>query len=93
MKDLTYRGVVGYIKDILIYSKIEEELVDLTKQVLRKLADNCLCINAKKYVSHSPEVEFMGYTIGSNGVSMSDNKVKDILVWNVARCVHEAHSS
>ena len=38
---------------------------------------------------HSREVEFVGYTIGSKGVRMSDNKVKDILAWNAPRSVHE----
>ena len=31
LKDLTDRGVVAYIDDILIYAKTEEELVELTK--------------------------------------------------------------
>ena len=79
LKEYVDRGVVAYIDDILIYSKTEEELVDLTKQVLRKLSDNSLCINDKKCVFHAREVEFVGYTIGQNGVKMSENKVKHIL--------------
>ena len=35
------------------------------------------------------KVEFVGYTIGSKGVRMSDNKVKDILASNVPRSIHE----
>ena len=89
LKDLNDRDVVAYIDDILIYAKTEEELVELTKQVLRKLQDNRLCVNAKKCVFHSREVEFVGYAIGSKGVRMSDNKVKDILAWNAPRSVHE----
>ena len=89
LKDLTDTAVVAYIDDILIYAKTEEELVELTKQVLRKLEDNRLCINAKKCVFHSREVEFVGYTIWSKGTRMSDNKVKDILAWNTPRSIHE----
>ena len=88
-KDLTDRGVAAYIDDILIYAKTEEELVELTKQVLRKLEDNRLCVNAMKCVFHSREVEFVGYTIGSKGARMSDNKVKDILAWNAPSSIHE----
>ena len=89
IKEYIDRGVVAYINNILIYSKTEEELVDLTKKVLRKLLDNSLCVNAKKCVFHAPEVEFVGYTIGQNGVKMSENKVKHILEWEAPRSVHE----
>ena len=63
--------------------------MELTKQVLQKLKDNRLCVNAKKCVFHSHEVEFVGYTIGSKGVRMSDNKAKYILTLNAPRSVHE----
>ena len=53
LKEYIDRGVVAYMDDILIYCKTEEGLVDLTKKVLRKLLDNSLCINAKKYVFHA----------------------------------------
>ena len=76
---------------MLIYSKTEEELVDLIKKVLRKLLDNSLCVNDKKCVFHACEVELVGYTIGKNGVKMSENKVKQILEWEALRSVHEVH--
>ena len=85
LKEYIDRGVVAYIDDILIYSKTEDELVDLTKKVLRKLLDNSLCVNAKKCVLHAREVEFVGYTNGQNGVKMSENKVKHILEWEAPR--------
>ena len=68
---------------------MEEDLVSLTKKVLKKLLDNSLCINPKKCVFHAREVEFMGYTIGQNIVKMSENKVKYILEWEAPRSVHE----
>ena len=51
--------------------------------------DNSLCVNAKQCVFHAREVEFVGYTIGQNGVKMSENKVKHILGWEAPRSVHE----
>ena len=89
LKEYIDRGVVAYIDDILIYSKMEDELVDLTKKVLRKLLNNSFCVNRKKCVFHTREVEFIGYTIGQNGVKMSKNKVKHILEWEAPRSIHE----
>ena len=89
LKDLTDRGMVPYIDDILIYAKSEKELVELTKQLLRKLEDNRLCLNVMKCVFHSCEVESVGYTIGSKEVRMSDDKVKHIVAWNAPRSVNE----
>ena len=81
--------MVAYIDAILIYAKIEEELLELTKHVLQKLENNRLWLNAKKCVFHTREVEFVGYTIRSKGIKMSDNKVIDILAWNAPSSVRE----
>ena len=89
LKEYIDRCVVAYIDDILIYSKTEVELVDLTKKVLRRLLDNSLCVNAKKCIFHADNAEFVGYTIGQNGVKMLENKVKHILEWEAPRSVHE----
>ena len=64
LKQYIDRGVVAYIDDILIYSKMEEEVVSLTNKVLKKLLDNGVWVYAKKCVFHAHEVEFVGYTIG-----------------------------
>ena len=88
LKKYIDRGVVAYIDDIFIYFKTEEELVVLTKKVLKKLLDNSLCINAKKCVLHTHKGEFVGYTIAQNGVKMSENKVNHILQWEALKPVH-----
>jgi len=54
-------GVVVYINDILIYSKTEEEHIELVRWVLQKLTENNLCINIDKCLFHVPEVEFVGF--------------------------------
>jgi len=65
------RGVVIYIDDILIYSKIEEEHIELVLWVLQKLTENNLCINIDKCLFHVPEVEFGRFPIGKQGIQMS----------------------
>ena len=42
--------VVILIDDVLIYSKTEEEYIELVRWVLQKLTENNLCINIDKYL-------------------------------------------
>jgi len=75
------RGVVVYIADILIYSKTEEEHIELVRWVLQRLTENNLCINIYKSLFHVPEVEFMGFQVGKHWIQMSQKKVEDIVNW------------
>jgi len=71
--------VVIYIDDILIYTQTEEEQVELVRWVLKKLSENGLCVNIDKCIFHVPEVEFVGFQIGTQGVKISQKKVEAIL--------------
>jgi len=83
------RGVVVYIGDILIYTQTEEEHIELVGWVLKKLSKNRLYINIDKCIFHVPEVEFVGFQIGTQGGQMSQKKVEDILNWPAPRSMKE----
>jgi len=83
------RGVVMYIDDILIYSKTEEEHIELIRWVLQKLTENNLCINIDKFLFHIPKVELWGFQVGKQGIQMSQKKVEDIVNWPAPRNVKE----
>jgi len=78
-----------YIDDILIYSKTEAKHIELVRWVLQKLTENNPCINIAKCLFHVPEVEFLGFQVGKQGIQMSQKKVVDIVDWSVPRNVKE----
>jgi len=78
-----------YIDNILIYSNTEEENIELVHCVLQKLTKNNLCINIDKCLFYIPEVEFVGFQVGKQGIHMSQKKVEDPVNWPAPRNVKE----
>ena len=73
--------VVVYLDDILIYSKSLEDHKALIKLVLALLERHDMAISLKKSVFDVDTVEFLGYIVGKDGVTMSKIKVESILSW------------
>ena len=71
--------VVVYLDDILIYSKSLEDHKALIKQVPARLERHDLAISLEKSVFDVDSVEFLGYIVGKDGVTMSKKKVESIL--------------
>ena len=92
LRDLIYHGVVVYIDDILIYTENEEEHVRLTREVLRRLQENNLAIAPDKCEWHQKQVEFLGYLISGEGVSISEDKIDTILKWEIPESVKDVQS-
>jgi hypothetical protein len=87
LQEILDEGVIVYIDDILIYSEDEETHIALVKKVLELLRKNHLCASIKKSVFHASEVEYLGYHISSEGISMSPKKVMTIQNWAEPRSV------
>jgi len=92
LSDVMDIGVLAYMDDILVYAKTEKEHDTLVKTVLERLQQNGLAVSPEKCVWKAEEVEFLGYIIGCNGVSMSQDKVEAILSWNSPTSVKETQS-
>lgn len=81
---------ICYLDDILIYTDGDLELhTSQVELVLKKLLDAELYVKAEKCEFDVKEVEFLGYRIGVNGVSMCQEKVKAITEWPVPKSVHD----
>ena len=89
LREFLDHGVVVYLDDILIYSKSEEEHIELVKKVLDRLAKHQLAVSVTKSVFHVKSVGFSEYIVATNGVMMSERKVKSIKNWKSPRSVKE----
>jgi len=76
--DMLNVGVMTYMDDILIYSETIEEHIPMVRKVMDRLRKAGLCVSIKKSTFHVREVEFLGYKISDNGISMTTKKVEDI---------------
>jgi hypothetical protein len=73
--------VVCYLDDILVFSKNEEEHINHVRLVLEKLRTVGLYAKLEKCIFHQPQVEFLGYIISGEGLSMDPQKIRTIIEW------------
>jgi len=81
LTDLIDQGVVAYMDDILIYTPTEDEHVHIVTSVLWLLQTNGLAVALEKCEWYTSKVEFLGYIISADGVSMAEDKVQTVLEW------------
>ena len=58
-----------------------------------RLEEYQLAVSVTKSVFHVESVEFLGYRVGSNGVTMSERKVESVMNWRAPRSVKEVQIS
>src|SRR5437763_14053880 len=92
LDDLIDKGVIVYINNILIYTETEEEYIQLVMKVLELLHDAGLCVTLEKSVFHAQRVEFLGYIIGIDRVTMSKEAVKEIKEWKTLKNIKEVQN-
>ena len=81
--------VVVYFDDILVYSKSETEHVDHVSAVFETLRREKVYANLKKCEFHTPEVTFLGYVVGVDGLKVDMTKVQAIREWTPPTTVSE----
>jgi Reverse transcriptase (RNA-dependent DNA polymerase) len=77
------RLVIAYMDDILIFAKKKEELERITKQVLVKLQEHDLFLQAKKCEFCQTRIEYLGMIIKEGRISMDAIKLGEIRDWPV----------
>jgi hypothetical protein len=84
--------VVVYLDDILIYSNDTASHKKHVKEVLRRLRKHGLYARADKCEFHTEQVEYLGYVLSPEGLSMAADKVKVIQDWPEPRKVKDVQS-
>ena len=90
--DLLDICVLIYLDDILIYSNNPIDHEKHVREVLLYLWKNKLYACANKYSFHQDMVEYLGYIIALDGLTMNHNKVKVIQDWPEPHKVKDVQS-
>ena len=85
--------VLGFVDDILIYSKSEEEHEDHLRIVLQALRDHQLYAKFSKCEFWLTEVRFLGHVVlSASSVLIDVEKVKAVMGWEISKSVFEIRS-
>ncbi|MCO5591460.1 hypothetical protein L7F22_045443 [Adiantum nelumboides] len=69
--------------DILLYSKNETDHEDHLRKVLDFLREHKLYAKLSKRTFFSPKIEYLGFMLSKDGISVDPAKVQDIVDWPV----------
>lgn len=89
LRDMIDVSVIVYLDDIIIFGRTREETIEATKKVLKRLRKNHLYCKAKKCEFLVKEINFLGYHISNQGVSMDKHKVEAIREWPVPKNIKD----
>jgi hypothetical protein len=73
--------VIVYLDNILIYSKLNSKHMQHVKKIMALLDSANLQLNGKQSEFHQEDVNFLGFTMGTQGVQMDQEKISSIKTW------------
>jgi hypothetical protein len=84
--------VVAYLDDVLIYSRTEKEHHEHVQAVLQEFRKHKLYAKKSKCEFFRPEVKFLGFIVGAEGVKVDPEKVEAVRSWPVPKSVTDVRS-
>ena len=88
-KDYIGKFVLIYLDDIIIFSEDEKDHDNHVHKVLTILEREKLYCRLKKSQFRTKRIEYLGYVITPNGVSMNSEKIKAVLDWKAPTNIKE----
>ena len=86
------KGVFVFIDDIIIYSRTEDEHIELIDWVLSRLEAEGYYTNPGKCEFMRSQVSFLGHMVRREGLSMQQHKVLAVKDWPVPKCVKDVRA-
>ena len=80
---------MSFINDIIIRTEEKEGHNKLVEEVVKRLTENNLYVKLEKYKWKVKEVGFLRVVIGSEGIKIEEEKVKEVLDWLTPKCVKD----
>ena len=86
------KGVFVFIDDIIVYSRMEGEHLELVDWVLSRLSAEGYYANPDKCQFLRSEVSFLGHVVSRAGVSMQQHKVDAVRNWPLLKSVKDVRA-
>ena len=80
---------MSFINDIIIRTEEKEGHNKLVEEVVKRLIENNLYVKLEKCKWKVKEVGFLRVVIGSEGIKIEEEKVKEVLDWLTPKCVKD----
>ena len=90
--DLLDVYIIVYLDDILIYSDDKSQHTAHVREVLRRLRKHGMYARIEKCIFSTDTVEYLGYILSPNGLTMDEEKIKIIKDWPEPRKVRDIQS-
>jgi hypothetical protein len=88
-----YHFIIVYLDNVLIFTKgTWEDYIAKIKLVLREYKKRNMLFKLLKCTFFAKEVEFLGYTVTTQGLRMQRHKIKKILEWLTLTTVKEVQT-
>ena len=89
LQDIVDICLIIYLDDLLVYLKTQEEHDSHVPLVLKWLREHGLYAKLKKCSFDYNQVEFLGYVISLQGISMDAAKVKTVVQWQTSHLLQD----
>ena len=85
LAELLNRSVLAYLDDVIVYSYTETDHVRHLDEVFTCLENAGLKLKPRKCFLFQNEVKYLGHVLSADGVSVSGERVKSVVEWEVPK--------